>query len=103
MSPGQPSDAAQTDISRLAVEDLAARTGLAVEQITVVRNEEVTWPDGSLGCAKAGMNYVTMLVPGHLIVLDASGTTYEYHAAQREAAFLCNDPQPPLPPGASGT
>jgi len=81
----------------LARQDLAARTGVPAEDITVERNDAVTWPDGGLGCAQKGRAYITVLTPGQLIVLGAGGTTYEYHAARRAPPFLCEDPQPPLP------
>ncbi len=85
-----------------AKEDLAERSGVAVDQITVVRNDEVTWRDGSIGCAKKGMNYTMALVPGQLVVLEADGETYQYHSAQGRAPFLCENPQEPLDAG-SGT
>lgn len=91
------------DILRLAVEDLSAATGVAVDDIAVVRNEQVTWPDSSLGCPQEGSMYLTVLTPGHLVVLEAAGTTYEYHSGQGTPPALCEDPKPPLPPGSSGT
>lgn len=90
------------DILRLAVEDLTATTGVPEDEITVTRNEAVTWPDSSLGCPKPGSMYLTVLTPGHLIVLAAAGATYEYHSGQGTPPFVCKDPQASLPPG-SGT
>lgn len=91
------------DILRLALEDLAATTGIGVDEITVTTNEAVTWPDSSLGCPQKGSMYLTVLTPGHLIVLEAGGTAYEYHSGQGTAPALCKEPQPPLPAGGSAT
>lgn len=81
----------------VATQDLADRLGVQPQAITVARNDSVTWPDGSLGCPQPGMAYISMLSPGRLIVLEAGGETYEYHAGRRMAPFLCEDPQPPIP------
>lgn len=76
-----------------AVRDLSARLGVPPEQVTVVRVEEVTWRDSSLGCPQPGMVYLQVLTPGTRIELSAEGRTYVYHAGDRRAAFLCERPQ----------
>lgn len=86
-------------IAESAMADLAERVGVAMEEITVVRNDAVTWRDGSIGCPKAGMNYTMALVPGQLVVLEAAGASYQYHSAQGRAASLCENPQEPLDAG----
>lgn len=87
------------DVVALAIEDLARHVGIDAGRITVATNEEVTWRDGSLGCPKKGMGYITVLIPGHRVVLEADGATYEYHAGNGGAPFRCDNPEPPLPPG----
>lgn len=100
--PGEP--LTPETMAEEAKKDLAERSGVAVDEITVVRNDEVTWRDGSIGCAEEGMNYTMALVPGQLVVLEADGATYQYHSAQGRAPFLCENPNPqePLDAG-SGT
>src|SRR5690606_11134646 len=39
------------------VADAAVRAGTDPAEITVIRGESVTWPDGSLGCPEPGMMY----------------------------------------------
>src|SRR5687767_2202755 len=63
-----------------AVADLAATRGVDEGSIELVAEEEVTWRDGSLGCAKRGMMYTQALVDGSRIVLRLAGTDYEYHS-----------------------
>lgn len=77
--------------------DLAARLGVAVDEVTVAGVEQVTWRDGSLGCPQPGMAYTQALVDGLRVVLEAGGQTYHYHAGGNGAAFYCADPQEPLP------
>lgn len=75
-----------------AAADLAGRLGIPEEEVEVVSVEEVTWRDGSLGCAKPGMQYTQALVDGTRIVLEAAGSRYEYHAGGSTPPFLCENP-----------
>jgi hypothetical protein len=72
-----------------AITDLAAKLSIPIPDITVVSVEAVEWRDASLGCPQPGMAYAQVITPGYLIVLEAGGKTYEYHAGQRQA-ILCN-------------
>jgi hypothetical protein len=72
-----------------AEEDLARRTGIAIDQITVLEVQPVTWPDGGLGCPQPGMAYIQVTVDGLLIRLHAGGRDYEYHSGGTRAPFLC--------------
>lgn len=78
-----------------ATDNLARRLGLAKHEIKLVREERVTWSNGSLGCPRKGMMYTQALVPGVLIVLEADGRQFEYHAAADREPFLCENPRPP--------
>ncbi|KRF11296.1 hypothetical protein ASG90_16150 [Nocardioides sp. Soil797] len=75
-----------------AIDDLAAKQGIAVDDVEVVRSEDVTWRDGSLGCAEPGKMYTQALVDGQRIVLRAGGEEFEYHAGGSRSAFLCERP-----------
>jgi len=78
--------------TREAVADLARRLDVPDDQVVVERVEEVTWNDGSLGCAEKGTMYTQALVDGSRITLSAGGRTYEYHAGGGRAPFLCERP-----------
>jgi len=86
--------------ARPAVADLAERLGVDESAITVVSVDEVTWPDGSLGCPEPGMMYSQALEDGTLIVLEVDGTTYEYHGGVNRDPFYCEHPTPPVGDGA---
>lgn len=75
-----------------AVTDLATTLGVDESLVEAVSQEEVTWRDGSLGCAEPGRMYTQALVDGHRIVLRVSGTDYEYHAGGGRAPFRCRHP-----------
>jgi len=88
---GNPPAGTQVD---QAVADLAGRLDVDAGAITIVAQEAVTWPDGSLGCPQPGMGYTQALVDGTRILLEVDGQTYSYHAAGTDVPFLCEDPKP---------
>ena len=77
---------------RTSVDDLASRLGVDAGAVTVVAVQEVTWSDGSRGCAKKGMMYTQALIEGTRITLEADGTRYEYHSGGGGRPFLCERP-----------
>jgi len=80
-----------------AVADLSERLGIKTEQVVLVSVESVQWPDASLGCPQPGMMYAQVITPGYLIVLEAKGQRYPYHAGERGDAIFCPAGQKPLP------
>lgn len=90
MSPapqGEPADL--QSIIAAAKRSAAAQRKVAQADIEVVRAEEVTWPDGSLGCPAPGMQYTQALVPGYRVRLRVAGETLDYHAAATGHLVLC--------------
>ena len=77
---------------RASVDDLAAKLGVEAGDVTVVAVQEVTWSDGSRGCAQKGRLYTQALIDGSRITLEAGGTTYEYHSGGSGRPFLCERP-----------
>jgi hypothetical protein len=78
------------------------------DSIAGVSQEEVTWPDGCLGCPKTGEMCVQVLTPGYRVVLRVGDANYEYHTDLVGTARLCSqsgpgDPPPPSPPAAAPT
>ena len=65
------------------------RLGVDPGELEVVSVEEVTWPDGSLGCPEPGMSYTQALVEGSKVVLGHDGRVYVYHAGDDDQPFLC--------------
>ncbi len=90
-SSGPSGGAARPDVVQ-AVDDLAATIGVDAGDVEVVSVEEVTWRDGSRGCAQPGMAYTQALVDGSRITLRAGGRTYEYHAGGSQPPARCDKP-----------
>jgi CO/xanthine dehydrogenase Mo-binding subunit len=76
----------------IAVADLAERLGIDPADVEVVSTEEVTWRNGSRGCAERGTMYTQALIDGARITLGAGGTTYEYHSGGSGPPTLCENP-----------
>lgn len=72
-----------------AVAALAEQLGIDPSAITVVRQLEVTWRDGSIGCPQPGFMYTQALVPGTFVELSADGETYAFHQAGQQPPFYC--------------
>ena len=43
--------------------------------------EAFDFPDSSLGVPEPGQNYMTVITPGYVIILEANGVSYEYHGS----------------------
>ena len=85
---GTPAD---PDVVR-AVDDLAANLGVDADAVEVVAVEEVSWNDGSRGCAEPGMMYTQAIVEGARITLRVGGTDYEYHSGGGRTPARCDRP-----------
>ena len=72
-----------------AIADLASRKGYARSEISVVRVESVTWPDGALGCPTKDGQYTQAIVEGYRIILAWKGVEYRYHGAVGALPFWC--------------
>ncbi len=79
------------------LDDATERTGSTDPE--VLRDEAVTWSDGSLGCPEPGMVYRQVLVAGYWVVIRAGGITLDYRAGESGAFRLCESPTklPPAP------
>jgi hypothetical protein len=98
----QETPAAVSELVRIATQDLAARLDISPDQIKLTRFDEVTWPNGSIGCPRKDMSYTQALVNGSLIVLRADGVDYQYHSGGSRAPFYCANPTAPVPGDGGG-
>jgi hypothetical protein len=65
----------------LAKFDLTIKTGVDVEDIITKSIEENLFEDASLGIPEPGVTYQAVITPGYIIILEAAGETYQYHAS----------------------
>jgi hypothetical protein len=68
--------AANTPASK-AIHLVAEQMGAAPEQVKLLSEEAVDFSDSSLGCPKPGMAYMQVVTPGHKIMLEYKGATYD--------------------------
>ena len=85
--PTQPMDPTVEKLIQDARADLAKRANVDESAITVKSVEPREWSDSSLGCPVEGMMYAQVITPGYLIVLEANGQAYEYHASYNRAVY----------------
>jgi hypothetical protein len=80
--------------------DAALAWRLADSAELQLRSEEVTWPDGALGCPKPGMSYIQALQPGWRLIVTHLGREAVYHASRTGYWLLCADSRAPPKSGA---
>lgn len=78
-----------SDLVDAAVADLAARLGVGEGEIEVLRVEDFTWPDASLGCPQEGKAYAQVMVDGSRVLLQNGERVYDYHAGDDGEIFFC--------------
>lgn len=71
-----------------AKDDLTTRANVSRDAITLKSAQAVEWRDSSLGCPVEGMMYAQVITPGYLIVLEAAGKEWNYHAG-RDRVMWC--------------
>ena len=91
IEPTNPSGTRAPDVVR-AVDDLAASLGVDADEVEVVAVEEVSWNNGSRGCAEPGMMYTQAIVEGARITLRVGATDYEYHSGGSRPPARCDRP-----------
>ncbi len=91
-APSAPVPGAGSDVVQEAVTDLAGSLDIDTDDVEVVAVEEVTWRDGSRGCAQRGVMYTQALIDGSRITLRVGDTTYEYHSGGSRPPALCERP-----------
>jgi hypothetical protein len=72
---GAPQSPAAVEAAR---QDLAARLGLAPEDVNVIGYEEVDWPDGCLGLGGPAEACLAAITRGYAVTLEAGGEEYAY-------------------------
>jgi len=65
----------------LAKFDLTLKTGVDLEKIETISVEQINFTDTSLGVREPGVEYDAVVTPGLIIILEAKGEEYEYHAS----------------------
>jgi hypothetical protein len=81
----------------LSKKDLANRLQIDAAAITVLKTEEIVWPNSALGCPRPEKVYPGGRVPGFQIWLETNGTTYLYNTDYSGQVILCPELNPNIP------
>ena len=73
--PGKPDP-----VEEAVITQLAGNLGLDESDITVVSNESAEFKDACLGVAMDDVMCAQIVTPGYIVILEANGFQYEYHA-----------------------
>ena len=83
---------APADLVARVREDATRRSGADPSIVKLIRDEAVTWSDGSLGCPQPGEFYTQAPVPGYWIVFDVVGRKFDYRSNGQGNFRLCEAP-----------
>jgi hypothetical protein len=81
----------------ISKKDLASRLQIDAGSISLVRTEDVLWPNAALGCPRPGKVYAQGRVPGYRVWLNAEGKEYLYHTDYNGQVILCPELNPDVP------
>ena len=90
----EPTETAKGETEALveeAVLDLANRTGVDREEVTVETVKPFEFPDASLGVPEPDTSYAQVFTPGYVIRLRSGDELYEYHAAGERVVSVPRD------------
>jgi len=78
------------EVRHAVVADAARRFNVAESAVVLTRAEQVTWPDGSLGCPEPGRMYTQMLVAGFRVAARTTAGELTYHTDSRGNVVNCS-------------
>jgi len=89
-------------VRRAVVADAARRFKVPESAVVLTRAQQVTWPNGALGCPEPGTMYTQSLVPGFRVVAKTSSGELLYHTDTQGDVRNCRvhegvDPPQSLP------
>lgn len=89
--PAEPLDDTGIAAAQVAIDALAKDLGIAKDGILVDTVRAVEWRDSSLGCPRPGMNYLSVITPGHKVTLRVDGELHVVHEADNRAVVCPQD------------
>ncbi len=78
---------------RSAIADLQQRVGEKPDLVQIMRAEEATWSDSSLGCPEPGLFYAQVLSAGIWLVLSYQGQEFDYRVTDIHGLLCTQDQQ----------
>ena len=86
-----PSSPGEADLVQQAITDLSQRLSVSESMITLMKYENVVWPDAGLGCPHPDMAYTQVQRDGYRILLQYGKRTFAYHGGGNRGPFLCEN------------
>ena len=86
-------------VRQAVVTDAARRFQVTEDAVVLASAEQVTWSDGSLGCAQPGRVYTQMLVEGYRVTATTTAGRMLYHTDTRGKVVTCGFPVRPATGG----
>jgi hypothetical protein len=77
------------EVREAVVADAARRFKVEASAVVLTRAEQVTWPNGALGCPEPGRMYTQMLVEGYRVVAKTAEGEMTYHTDARGSVVNC--------------
>ena len=74
LQPVAPVSLGPADVAR---QTLVQATDVEADSITIVSVETVEFSDSSLGCPQPDMAYLAVITPGHKVIAEAAGKSYD--------------------------
>jgi hypothetical protein len=72
-TPGSP--------AAIAAAAVAQQTGSSMDAVVIRSVEAIDFGDSSLGCPQPGMAYLQVITPGHKVIAEAVGKTFDVRVA----------------------
>ncbi|HEY52947.1 MAG TPA: hypothetical protein G4N94_05785 [Caldilineae bacterium] len=85
-----PASKAPTAAAQAVQQVAADALNVDPESVTVLKMEEVDWPDASLGCPQPGMMYAQVITPGYKATVEVDGKTYDVHMNANGKGVICS-------------
>jgi hypothetical protein len=82
-------------VRRAVVADAARRFQVDENAVVLASAEQVTWPDGSLGCPQPGFSYTQTRVPGFRVTASTAAGRMRYHTDSHGNVVTCALPVRP--------
>lgn len=92
---------ADREVARVAVDALAEDLKIDKDTIVVESVTPVDWPDSSIGCPQPDRAYLTVITPGHKVVLRVNEQVYAVNEANGRA-YICRQQSSARSPQAGG-
>lgn len=80
---------APQDLMAELLDDSADHFGVGESELTVIRDQQMEWSDGSLGCPEPGMMYTQAIVSGYWVVIGHDDQERDYRVGSGGGWRVC--------------